>query len=188
MYSQVPSKHGKGGQSKQRFERLIEEAAHEWYKKVAHSATECFLGNNVEGLLIGGPGATKEYFIKREYLNHELQKIVVDSFDTGYTDETGLRELVTRGAGRLAEMQLVKEKKLMEKFMKEVLSPKGTLAAYGMKQVEMALTMGAVNHLMISEGLEKISKDVDEMEKMLNEYLQFASTGAKDKTQLILNI
>ena len=64
MYSQVPSKHGKGGQSKQRFERLIEEAAHEWYKKVAHSATECFLGNNVEGLLIGGPGATKEYFIK----------------------------------------------------------------------------------------------------------------------------
>ena len=70
MYSQVPSKHGKGGQSKQRFERLIEEAAHEWYKKVAHSATECFLGNNVEGILIGGPGATKDYFIKREYLNH----------------------------------------------------------------------------------------------------------------------
>ena len=30
---------------------------------------------------------------------------------------------------------------------------------------------------------EKISKDVDEMEKMLNEYLQFASTGAKDKTE-----
>ena len=53
----------------------------------------------------------KEYFIKREYLNHELQKIVIDSFDTGYTDETGLRELVTRGSGRLAEMQLVKEKK-----------------------------------------------------------------------------
>ncbi len=30
---------------------------------------------------------------------------------------------------------------------------------------------------------EKISKDVDEMEKMLNEYLRFASTGAKDKTE-----
>ncbi len=30
---------------------------------------------------------------------------------------------------------------------------------------------------------EKISKDVDEMEKMLNEYLQFASIGAKDKTE-----
>ncbi len=30
---------------------------------------------------------------------------------------------------------------------------------------------------------KKISKDVDEMEKMLNEYLQFTSTGAKGKTE-----
>ena len=30
---------------------------------------------------------------------------------------------------------------------------------------------------------KKLSEDVDEMEKMLNEYLQFASTGAKDKTE-----
>ncbi len=30
---------------------------------------------------------------------------------------------------------------------------------------------------------KKISKDVDEMEKMLNEYLQFISTGAKDRTE-----
>ena len=80
MYSQVPSKHGKGGQSKQRFERLIEEAAHEWYKKVAHSATECFLGNNVEGLLIGGPGATKDYFIKREYFFKNINFIFIFLF------------------------------------------------------------------------------------------------------------
>lgn len=156
MYSQVPSKHGKGGQSKQRFERLIEEAAHEWYKKVAHSATECFLGNNVEGILIGGPGATKDYFIKREYLNHELPKIVIDSFDTGYTDETGLREIVERGSNRLSEVQLVKEKNIMNRFMKEVLSTKGNLATYGLKQIEMALEMGAVDHLLISEGFEKM--------------------------------
>ena len=30
---------------------------------------------------------------------------------------------------------------------------------------------------------KKLSDDVDEMEKMLNEYLQFASTGARDKTE-----
>ena len=30
---------------------------------------------------------------------------------------------------------------------------------------------------------KKLSSDVDDMEKMLNEYLQFASTGAKDKTE-----
>ena len=31
--------------------------------------------------------------------------------------------------------------------------------------------------------VEKLSGDVDEMEKMLNEYLQFARSGAKDKTE-----
>ena len=169
MYSQVPSKHGKGGQSKRRFERLIEEAAHEWYKKVAHSATECFLDNNIEGILVGGPGATKDYFVSKDYLNHELQKIVIDSFDTGYTDETGLRELVTRGSNRLSEMQLVKEKKIMDKFMKEVLSPKGTLATYGIKQVEYALNLGAIDQLLISEGLEKMEHIEEGTVKRLGE-------------------
>ena len=169
MFSQVPSKHGKGGQSKRRFERLIEEAAHEWYKKVAHSATECFLDNEVEGILIGGPGATKDYFFGKDYLNHELKKVVIDTFDTGYTDETGLRELVTRGSGRLSEIQLVKEKVLMDRFMKEVLSPKGKLATYGLKQVEEALQMGATKKVLISEGLEKMPNMEEGLVKKLGE-------------------
>ena len=169
MFSQVPSKHGKGGQSKRRFERLIEEAAHEWYKKVAHSATECFLDNEVEGILIGGPGATKDYFFSKDYLNHELKKVVIDTFDTGYTDETGLRELVTRGSGRLSEIQLVKEKVLMDRFMKEVLSPKGKLATYGLKQVEEALQMGATKKVLISEGLEKMPNMEEGLVKRLGE-------------------
>ena len=190
-FSQVPSKHCKGGQSKRRFERLIEEAAHEWYKRVGSSATECFLGNNIEGILIGGPGATKDYFLGKEYLNHELNKIVIDTFDTGYTDETGLRELVTRGSTRLSEMQLIKEKKLMDEFMKEVLSPKGKLATYGLKQVEMALGMGAVNHLLVSEGFEKMEnieegtvKRLGEMAENSNSDVSIISTESEEGISL----
>ena len=40
--------------------------------------------------------------------------------------------------------------------MKEVLSTKGTLATYGLKQIEMALEMGAVDHLLVSEDFEKM--------------------------------
>ena len=67
----------------------------------------------------------------------------------GYTDETGLREIVERGSNRLSEVQLVKEKNIMNRFMKEVLSTKGNLATYGLKQIVMALEMGAVDHLLI---------------------------------------
>ena len=191
MYSQVPSKHGKGGQSKRRFERLIEESAHEWYKRIGDSATDCFLGNNIEVILIGGTGETKDYILSKQYLNHELRKIVIDTFDTGYTDETGLRELVTRGSTRLSEMQLIKEKKLMDEFMKEVLSPKGKLATYGLKQVEMALNMGAINHLLISEGFEKMDnieegtvKRLGEMAENSNSDVTIISTESEEGVSL----
>ena len=155
MFSQVPSKHGKGGQSQRRFERLIEEAAHEWYKRVAGTAEDCFSAGDIEALLIGGPGATKDYFIGKEYLHYELQAKALNSFDTGYTDESGLRELVTNAAGKLQEVQLVQEKKLMDRFMQEVMSPRRGLATYGEKQVRDALQRGAVDQLLVSEVVDK---------------------------------
>ena len=64
--SLVPSKHHQGGQSSVRFERLIEIAAHEFFKKVADNATTVFLDSimDLQGIIVGGPGATKDFFIK----------------------------------------------------------------------------------------------------------------------------
>jgi len=45
-------------------------------------------------------------------------------------------------------------------------------------RIKLQLTMIKDNTLS-----KKISDDVDEMEKMLNEYLQFASSGSKEKTE-----
>src|SRR5512136_2261680 len=44
MTSNVPGKHGRGGQSQRRFERLTELAAHEWFVKCGERASEIFLG------------------------------------------------------------------------------------------------------------------------------------------------
>ncbi|MDP6364496.1 MAG: hypothetical protein QF519_06415, partial [Candidatus Poseidoniia archaeon] len=52
---------------------------------------------------VGGPGATKDFFITKEYLHYELRDKILDSFDTGYTEEAGLRELVTNASGRLGK-------------------------------------------------------------------------------------
>ena len=106
-------------------------------------------------MLIGGPGATKDYFIGKEYLQYELQGKVLSSFDTGYTDETVLRELVTNAAGKLQEVQLIQEKQLMERFMQEVMSPRKGLATYGEKQVREALQRGAVDQLLVSEVVDQ---------------------------------
>ncbi len=156
IQSLVPSKHGRGGQSALRFERLIEIAAHEFYKKTADTANEAFLNMpDLKGILIGGPGPTKEFFVKEEYLHHELRKKIVDTFDTGYTDEYGLKELVERAKDSLSDLDLMREKKLMQRLLEEIRKSDGGLATYGEGQVRHALQIGAVDTLLISEGLRK---------------------------------
>lgn len=156
--SLVPSKHHQGGQSSVRFERLIEIAAHEFFKKVADNATTVFLDSimDLQGIIVGGPGATKDFFIKENYLHHELQKKVVSPlFDTGYTDESGLKEVVDAAQGTMQDMQLTVEKEYMQRLFREIRKQDGGLSAYGETEVRNAANMGAVEVFLISEGLKK---------------------------------
>jgi len=158
IQSLVPSKHGRGGQSALRFERLIEIAAHEFYKKVAETADEAFLsqGDSLISILVGGPGPTKDFFVKEGYLHHELRKkLMTNLFDTGYTDEYGLKELVEKAKDALIDLDLMREKALMQRLLEEIRKSDGGLAAYGEEQVRHALELGAVDTLLISEGLRK---------------------------------
>jgi peptide chain release factor subunit 1 len=157
VQSLVPSKHSKGGQSARRFERLIEIAAHDYFKKIGGLVNEAFLNeNDMIGIIIGGPGATKEYFVKGEYIHHELKKKIIDTFDTGYTNEYGLRELVENATSALANLDLIREKNLIQRFLNEIRKEDGGLAAYGEDNVRHALKIGAVDVLLLSEELRKL--------------------------------
>ncbi len=156
--SLVPSKHGRGGQSAHRFERLIEHAAHEFFVKCAEMAGEIFLPkkDQLKGILLGGPGATKEYFFKESYLHYELQqKVVQPLFDVGYTDEYGLRELVAKATQTLHGLELTEEKNIVQKLLVEIRRAELGLAAYGDADVRNALKAGAVDILLVSEGLRR---------------------------------
>ena len=155
--SMVPRKHRQGGQSAQRFERLIEIAAHEFFKKTADKATDVFLDKlpDMIGLLIGGPGYTKDFFVKEQFLHHEIQKKIVDTFDTGYTDEYGLSELVEMAKDAIQDIDLMREKKFIQRLFTEIRKQDGGLSAYGEDVVREAVNLGAVDTLLLSEGLNK---------------------------------
>ena len=154
--SRVPSKHGRGGQSQRRFERLIEIAAHEFFKKVGDLVNEAFLEEKqLKGILVGGPGATKDFFVEKNYLHHELKRKVIDLFDTGYTDEYGLRELVEKATKALYDLDLMREKRFVQKLMDEIRKTNGGLSVYGEKPVFDAVKNGIVDTLLVSDGLRK---------------------------------
>ncbi len=156
VQSLVPRKHRMGGQSARRFERLHDQAIHEFFKKIGDLMTEAFLSRNLRGILIGGPGYTKEQFATGGYIHHELtKKILAPYFDVGYTDENGLREIVEAARNVLSDLDLMREKDLVQELMEEIRKPEGGLATYGEAHVRHALELGAVDTLLVSEGLRK---------------------------------
>ncbi|MCK5038998.1 MAG: peptide chain release factor aRF-1 [Thermoplasmata archaeon] len=156
IQSRIMGKHRQGGQSAQRFERLIEISAHEYYKKVAGIADDAFLPlEGLTGIVVGGPGATKNFFVDKNYLHHELNKKVLNTYDTGYTDEYGLKELLDNASQALKDLDISKEKELMRRFMAELRKPDGGQTAYGEVEVYNALNIGAVDTLLVSEGISR---------------------------------
>ncbi len=158
VQSQVPSKHHQGGQSSRRFERLIEIAANEFFKKVGEIANNAFMPKikDIRAIFLGGPGATKEYFMEKDYLRNEIKDKIKDLFDVGYTDESGLRELVEKASDSIKDMKVAKERDLMNRFFREIKKPDGGLGVYGEKAIRDALEQKMLDLLLISDGLNRV--------------------------------
>ena len=159
LVSNIMGKHRQGGQSAQRFERLIEEAAHNFFKRATEHACNYWLPNieNIQAIIIGGPGATKDFVVKNDYFHHEINKIIAKTtFDVGYSNESGIRELVDNAGTLMGEIELDAERQLMNKFLEEVIKPHPK-ATYGEMMIKKSLDMGAVDTLLISEGMRKNS-------------------------------
>lgn len=151
LTSAVPGKIRKGGQSAARFARLREVAVDEFFQRIGKQASEVFLHEKLDGILIGGPMPTRENFLKGGYLHHELQKKVLGTFDVSYTDEAGLPELVERAQDALKGLDLLREKALMARFLGGL--AKDGPVAYGEERIRENLRLGAVETLLLSDGL-----------------------------------
>lgn len=142
----------KGGQSAARYERAIEESIDDYYKSVGDAVNEVFAkyGSKISGIVVGGPGPTKENFVRSKNINYQIK--VVGTFDTGYTDEhNGIDELLEKAKDVLSEQASVKERKTMERFMDEV--SRNGFAISGYEKVKRELENDNVTKLIISEEI-----------------------------------
>src|SRR5579884_2828014 len=98
LTSGIAGKHRQGGQSARRFERLRENEINDFFTRVAAHAYKIFIEETpTKKILLGGPGPTKENFLKGNYLDYRLQKAVIATIDTSYTGEEGIREILQKG-------------------------------------------------------------------------------------------
>jgi len=154
--SGVPGKHHAGGQSARRFERLREAHLTAYYKRIGEHANDIFLPmETLKSIIIGGPGQTKYEFEKGDYLNYMLKTKIIDTVDTAYVSEQGVKEVVERAPEILKRVRYVEEKRAVQDFLFQIGHDTG-LATYGENEVKKSLQAGAVKTLLLSEGLSTV--------------------------------
>ena len=143
---------------------MREGATIEHFKKIAEYMKEQFLpmGNDLKGIILGGPGVTVNKFMGLDYLTGDVKKKILGTKDLSYTGEFGLQELLEKSDDLLAAEEVAEEKKIMQRFFYELSKDTG-LAAYGKKDVLAYIGYGAVDTVLLSEDCDDAT--IEEFEK-----------------------
>ncbi|NPA23568.1 MAG: peptide chain release factor 1 [Crenarchaeota archaeon] len=156
----VPGKHHAGGQSSVRFKRQIEHLADVFYKMVAEEANKIFLNMpDLKGIIVAGPGPTKEDFLKADYLDYRLKSKVIAVVDACCANEYGVIEALKRAWKHIKDNEYVRAKRLMELITYYAIK-KPDMIVYGRDKVWEAVNAGIAQTVIVSEnvGEEDIMK------------------------------
>jgi peptide chain release factor subunit 1 len=184
LTSGVPGKQRAGGQSAHRFERMTEEMAKEFYRRIAQAMKEIFYEMpKLKGILIGGPGPTKEQFLQEGQIITALKEKIIGVKDIGYTDEQGLEHLVQASQDILAKQEIIKEKVILEAFFTK-LGKAPEKVTYGFIKVKKALEMGAVDLLILSSSKDKkIKAELEGLAKRIAAKIEYVSNETQEGKQ-----
>jgi len=152
----LPKKHGRGGQSSNRFARIRTERRHNYLRKVAETMTATFITNdkpNIKGLILAGSADFKTDLNKSDLFDGRLSPLVLKIVDIAYGGENGFNQAIELSGDALRNVKFVHEKKIIGRFFEEIAKDSGKFS-FGLKDTMDALEYGAVEILIIYENLE----------------------------------
>ncbi len=156
----VPGKHHAGGQSAVRFKRQIEHLAEVFYKKVAEEANAVFLSEpEFKGVIVSGPGPTKDEFVRGGYLDYRLRDKVIAVVDSCCADEYGVVETVRKAWKHIRDNEYARAKKLVDLIMYYAVK-KPDHIVYGREDVERAIDSGLAQLVVVSDdvGVDEVAR------------------------------
>lgn len=151
--SGIAGKHRAGGQSARRFERLRKMEITAFFRRISRHIDKIYLQvPNLEGIIIGGPGPTKDDFVKKATYHYTLKEKTLAVVNTGYADEEGVKEAIEEGRAILEGLRYTQERRIVQEFLHEIGRDTG-LGVYGEDEIRKGLSQGRVRTLLVSEDL-----------------------------------
>ena len=152
--SGVAGKHRQGGQSAKRYQKLREMELQYYFNRVAHITREYFIDiYPIKGLIISGPGPTKEDFINNNYLEYRLQDMIISTIDASYSGSEGIREAFAKSSEILSDFRMVEEKKIIERLFQQINNNTG-LGSYGLNEVLEMLKNNIADTIIVTDDTE----------------------------------
>jgi len=152
--SGVAGKHRQGGQSAKRFQKLREMELTYYFNRIAQITREFFIDiYPIKGLIVSGPGPTKEEFVNDNYLEYRLQNMIISTIDASYAGAEGIRESFTKSMDILSNFRLVEEKQIVEKLFKQINSNSG-LGVYGLNEILNYLKNNVVDTIIVTDSID----------------------------------
>jgi protein pelota len=163
-----------------------------FFNDVAKTIREHMQSDDIETLIIAGPGFTKDSFFT--YLKNKfpelVKNVIIENASNG--GQNGVHEVIKRGAtDRVFEdYQVMIEEKLLEEFLKRLGKEKSDIA-YGVEAVKNAADYGAVETVLVLEELlrefdtekrKKLERLLAQIEKTGGEIAIFSSLHESGKT------
>jgi peptide chain release factor subunit 1 len=154
--SGIHGKSGKGGSSQRRYERERDMAVTYFFHRVAEHAAKVFLEKHkVTVLIVGGPGTTKEDFVKGDFLHYELKNALLDIVDTQSAGREGVKEVLSKSSEELKNMCAPEQKRTVQRLLADIGKQDG-LAIYGLDSVLDALKNGEVEVALVTDNVDMI--------------------------------
>lgn len=154
--SGIHGKSGKGGSSQRRYERERDTELTHYFHRVEEHATKAFLENHiVTAFIVGGPGTTKEDFLKGDYLHYELKNALLSTVDTQSAGREAVKEVLDKSCEVLENMCAPAEKMIVQRLLISLGKEDG-LAIYGLNIVLNALKTGEAEVALATDSTDMI--------------------------------
>lgn len=153
---QLPKKHGRGGQSSNRFANIREEKRLIYTKKVCEEATKVFIENNlpnVNGIVLGGYADFKNNVRDNSVFDQRLKRIVLKVVDIAYGMEQGFNQAIELSRDCFDNVRLVQEQKTLNKFYENINFDTGKIV-YGVKETMKMYFEGSIKQMIIYDHLD----------------------------------
>lgn len=159
----LPKKHSKGGQSRERFARNREIAKNEYLKQIAEKANSLFISQalnapNVDGLVLAGSADLKNELIslKSDVLDYRLRNKILSIVDVAYGGKAGFYQAISLAQEAILDAKYIEERECIEELFN--LMAKDNKVAVGLDETIYAINAGWADKLIICETQNQLKK------------------------------